>query len=63
MHAGGSQLPDQTLLELARDARARAEEVRSRAETFDDARVKQELLEIAAEYNKLAERLEQAAEP
>ena len=57
----GPQLPAQMLLELARDARARAEEVRTRAETFHDADAKQKLLEIAVKYEKLAEQLEQAA--
>jgi hypothetical protein len=54
-------MPDQTLVSLAGDARARAEEVRTRAETFHDAEAKQRMLEIAAKYEKLAERLEQAA--
>ena len=54
-------MPRQMLLELARDARARAEEVRTRADTFHDADAKQKLLEIAVKYEKLAEQLEQAA--
>jgi hypothetical protein len=48
-------------LTLAREARERAEEVLTRAETFQDARAKQKMRAIAAEYEKLAERLEGAA--
>jgi hypothetical protein len=36
--------------------RERAEEVRALAETVDDAAVKSKLLEVAAEYDRLAER-------
>ncbi len=52
---------EERLLTLAREARERAEEVLTRAETFQDAHAKQKMREIAAEYEKLAERLEQAA--
>jgi hypothetical protein len=55
-------MPDQRLLSLARDARARAEEILTRAETFHDAEAKQRMLELAVKYQKLAERLEQAAD-
>ena len=51
---------EERLLTLAREARERAEEVLARAETFQDARAKQKMREIAAEYEKLAERLERA---
>jgi hypothetical protein len=54
-------MPDQMLLSLARDARDRAEEISTRAETFHDAYAKQKMREIAVNYVKLAERLEQAA--
>jgi hypothetical protein len=40
----------------------RAEEILTRAETFQDAYAKQKMGEIAAKYEDLAERLEQAAE-
>jgi hypothetical protein len=52
---------EERLLTLAREARERAEEVLTRAETFQDAGAKQKMREIAAEYEKLAERLERAA--
>jgi hypothetical protein len=52
---------EERLLTLAREARERAEEVSTRAETFQDAHAKQKMREIAAEYEKLAERLERAA--
>ena len=52
---------DTQLLLLARDPRARAEEVLARAETFHDADARQKLHKIAASYVKLAERLEQRA--
>jgi hypothetical protein len=54
-------MPDQMLLSLARDARDRAEEISTRAETLHDAYAKQKMREIAVNYVKLAERLEQAA--
>jgi hypothetical protein len=55
-------MPDQRLLSLAKDARERAEEILTRAETFQDAYAKQKMREIAVKYEELAERLEQAAE-
>jgi hypothetical protein len=54
-------MPDQKLLSLARDARERAEEVSTRAETFNDAGAREKMRRIAASYEKLAERLERAA--
>jgi hypothetical protein len=53
-----SRMPDQTLLSLAREARERAEEALTRAETFYDAEAREAMLRIAANYIKLAERLE-----
>jgi len=50
---------DAEILSLARDLRARTEELSARAETFNDADVRQKLRKIAATYVKLAERLEQ----
>ena len=52
---------EERILSLAREARERAEEVLARAETFQDARAKRKMCEIAAQYEKLAERLERAA--
>jgi hypothetical protein len=54
-------MPAPRVLLLARDLRARAEEILSRAETFHDAEARQKLREIAASYEKWAERLEQLA--
>ena len=52
---------EERLLELAREARERGEEVLTRAESFQDAHARQKMHEIAAEYERLAERLERAA--
>jgi hypothetical protein len=41
-------MPDERLLWLAREARDRAVEVLTRAETFQDAHAKQRMREIAA---------------
>jgi hypothetical protein len=54
-------MPDQRLLLLAREARDHAEDVLVRAETFKDEDAKQRTREIAVQYVKVAERLEQAA--
>jgi len=54
-------MPDPTLLAMARDLRARAEEVLVRAETFHNADSRQKLREIAETYVKMAERLERAS--
>jgi hypothetical protein len=43
------------------NARARAEEISVKAETFQDADAKQKMLELAVKYVKLAQRLEHAA--
>ena len=53
-------MPDKRLLELAKDARDRAEEILAKADTFKDAVAKQKMLEIATKYEELAERMEQA---
>jgi hypothetical protein len=55
-------MPDPRLLLLVSELRARAEEIRTRAETFHDEEARQELRKIAATYVKLAERLEQRAQ-
>ena len=52
---------DQSLLSLAMELRTRAEEMSARAETFHDADVRRKMREIAASYEKLAQRLEQHA--
>jgi hypothetical protein len=57
----GSAVPDGELLSLAMELRARAEEMLARAETFHDADVRQKMRGIAADYEKLAQRLEQHA--
>jgi hypothetical protein len=54
-------MPDQNLLSVARELRARADEVLARAETFANADAKETMREIAANYVKLAERLEKEA--
>jgi hypothetical protein len=54
-------MPDAELPPLARSMRARAEEIRTRAETFHDADARLKLHKIAVTYVKLAERLEQRA--
>jgi hypothetical protein len=52
---------DKQLLLLARDLRARAEEVLARAETFGDADARETMRRVAASYVKLAQRLEHEA--
>jgi hypothetical protein len=52
---------DLTLLAMARDLRARAEEVLARAETFHDADARHKLHKLAFTYVKLAERVEKAS--
>lgn len=49
------------LLLLARDLRARAREVLVKAETMKDADARREMREIAAGYERLAQRLEKAS--
>jgi hypothetical protein len=52
---------DKQLLSLARETRARAEEVLARAENFQDEHAQRVMRGIAASYEKLAERLEYEA--
>jgi hypothetical protein len=54
-------MPDQWLLSLITELRARAEEILARADTFHDAEARQTMHRIAASYEKLAARLEQTA--
>jgi hypothetical protein len=56
-------MPDPRLLALANECRERAEEILTKAETFRDAHAIERMRRIAASYKRLAERLEQAAEP
>ena len=48
----------ETLKHMAKNARARAEEVFTTSELFKDAKAKQMMSEIALMYIRLAERLE-----
>jgi len=54
-------MPDQWLLSLITELRARAEEILTRADSFHDAESKQKMRRIAETYEKLAERLERHA--
>jgi hypothetical protein len=52
---------DPQLLLLAEDLRARAEEILARAETFHNADARQTLHKIAADYERMADRLQERA--
>jgi hypothetical protein len=52
-------MPHANLLSLARDFRARAEEILTRAEAMHDADTRQKMREVATGYEKLAQRVEQ----
>ena len=54
-------MPDRKLLALASSLRARAEEVLAQAETMKGAGAKKKMRDVAASYQKLAQRLEQHA--
>jgi hypothetical protein len=58
---GGSPMPDKRLLSLAKECRERAAEILVRAEAFNNAGARERMHRIAENYEKLAERLEQAA--
>jgi hypothetical protein len=51
--------PDPELLLLVSRWRARAQEILAQAETMRDAEARQTMREIAARYEKLAQRVEQ----
>jgi hypothetical protein len=51
--------PDAKLLLLADRWRARAKEILLQAETMNDADARQKMLEVAANYERLAQRVEQ----
>jgi hypothetical protein len=57
----GAPMPDKKLRLLASEARERAEEALTLAETFRDAEARRIMREVAENYEKLAERLEQRA--
>jgi hypothetical protein len=50
---------DINLLSLARDLRARAQEILARAETMYDTDAERTMREVAARHEKLAQRVEQ----
>ncbi len=54
-------MPDAKLLSLARNLRARAQEVLAQAEIMENAEAQQTMREIAASYERLAQRLEYEA--
>ena len=54
-------MPDAKLLSLARSLRARAQEVLAQAEIMENAEAQQTMREIAASYERLAQRLEYEA--
>jgi len=54
-------MPDQKLRALALEARERAKEALTLAETFGDAEARRIMREVAESYEKLAEKLEQHA--
>jgi pyruvate-formate lyase len=51
--------PDPKLLLLGSGWRARAKEILLRAETMKDAHARQEMREVAASYQRLAQQVEQ----
>jgi hypothetical protein len=55
-------MPDAKLLLLARNLRARAQEVLAQAELMEDTEAKQTMGEIAASYERLAKRLEELSQ-
>jgi len=55
-------MPDYKLLALARDLRARVEEVLAKAETMSDADARQMMYAVAARYEALARGVEQQAD-
>jgi hypothetical protein len=61
--SGGKSLEmvDINLQSLARDLRARAQEILARAETIYDTDAEQTMREVAARHEKLAQRVEQGS--
>ena len=58
----GHSMPDSKLLLHAAELRARAQEILDRAETFQDADARQTMRAVAADYEKMAQRLEHEAD-
>jgi hypothetical protein len=54
-------MPDLKLLAVAQELRNRAEEARTRAETFRDPDTKRLMRQVAATYEEVARRLEREA--
>jgi len=54
-------MPDQWLLSIVIELRARAEEISVRADSFHDEEAREKMRRIAETYEKLAERLERHA--
>ncbi len=54
-------MADVNLLSLARNLRARAQEILARAETIYDADAEQTMREVAARHEKLAQQVEQGS--
>jgi hypothetical protein len=54
-------MPDQWLLSIVIELRARAEELSVRADSFHDEEARQKMRRIAETYEKLAQRLERHA--
>jgi hypothetical protein len=54
-------MPDAKLLLLARNLRASAQEVLAQAQIMENADAQQTMREIAASYERLAQRLEEEA--
>jgi hypothetical protein len=54
-------MPDAKLLLLARNLRARAQEVLAQAQIMENADAQQTMREISASYERLAQRLEKEA--
>ena len=52
---------DINLLSLARELRARAQEILARAETMYDSDAEQTMREVAARHEQLAQRVEQGS--
>lgn len=55
-------MPDAKLLLLAKNLRARAQEVLAQAEIMENVEAKQTMRDIAASYERLARRLEEQAQ-
>jgi len=61
-HLEVAPMPDAKLLLFAKNLRARAQEVFAQAEIMQDADAQQTMREIAASYERLAQRLEKEAD-